>query len=152
MDIESINRRHFTEIDMYYRVSYGVSSKLISYTKGIFVLEVVIGHKWNSVIIHLLSARADKRLIDVDFGQTSTETPTPPAAPPSLYIFNYEVPIDILEEKEFVGDCCSVLSLACNGTTTWWLSYGLEEAGHSLTSVSRTSQRTGRIGPAGHLL
>lgn len=32
---------------MYYRVSYGVSSKLISYVKGIFVLEVIIGRKWN---------------------------------------------------------------------------------------------------------
>jgi len=31
---------------MYYRVSYGVSSKLLSYDKGIFELEIVIGRKW----------------------------------------------------------------------------------------------------------
>jgi len=47
MNIDHINRRHFTKTDMYYRVSYGVSSKLISYSRGIFELEVVIGAKWD---------------------------------------------------------------------------------------------------------
>ncbi len=46
MNIDHINRRHFTKTDMYYRVSYGVSSKLISYKQGIFEIEVVIGSKW----------------------------------------------------------------------------------------------------------
>lgn len=31
---------------MYYRVSFGVSSKLLSYDKGIFELEIIIGKKW----------------------------------------------------------------------------------------------------------
>ncbi len=47
MNIDQINRRHFTKTDMYYRVSYGVSSKLLSYEKGIFELEIVIGNKWD---------------------------------------------------------------------------------------------------------
>lgn len=47
MNIDQINRRHFTKTDMYYRVSYGVSSKLLSYEKGIFELEVIISKKWS---------------------------------------------------------------------------------------------------------
>ena len=33
-------------------------------------------------------------------------------------IFNYEVPIDILEEKDYVGERFSLLSMVCNGTTS----------------------------------
>lgn len=47
MNIDQINRRHFTQTDMYYRVSYGVSSKLLSYKQGIFELEIIIGRKWD---------------------------------------------------------------------------------------------------------
>ncbi len=46
MDIEKINRRHFVETDLYYRVSMGLSSKLLKYNNGIFHLEVIIGRKW----------------------------------------------------------------------------------------------------------
>ena len=46
MDLEKINRRHFMETDMYYRVGYGLSSKLLEYNNGVFILEVVIGRKW----------------------------------------------------------------------------------------------------------
>jgi len=44
MNIEEINRKHFMETDMYYRVGYGLSSKIIGYSNGIFTLEIVLGH------------------------------------------------------------------------------------------------------------
>lgn len=47
MNIEELNRKHFIETDMYYRVGYGLSSKLIHFEKGVFTLEVVISRKWN---------------------------------------------------------------------------------------------------------
>jgi hypothetical protein len=47
MNIEEINRKHFIETDMYYRVGYGLSSKLINFSNGIFSIEVVIGGKWS---------------------------------------------------------------------------------------------------------
>ena len=47
MDIERLNRKHIIENDMYYRVGFGLSSKLISFRNGVFSLEVVIGKKWN---------------------------------------------------------------------------------------------------------
>ena len=34
------------ETDMYYRVGYGLSSKIINYSNGIFTLEIVISKKW----------------------------------------------------------------------------------------------------------
>ena len=46
MDIQKINRRHFVETDLYYRVSLGLSSKLLCYQNGIFHLEVTLGRKW----------------------------------------------------------------------------------------------------------
>lgn len=46
MDIEKINKRHYFETDMYYRVELGLSSKLLKYENGIFHLEVVVGSKW----------------------------------------------------------------------------------------------------------
>ena len=79
----------------------------------------LIGHKSNSVLVHMLrGARADKRLIDGvsksrcgDCAQTSTESSTDPMTPPSLYIFNCEVLIDILEEKDYVGERFNFLSV-----------------------------------------
>lgn len=47
MDIQKINRRHFVETDLYYRVSLGLSSKLLKYENGIFHLEVTLGKKWS---------------------------------------------------------------------------------------------------------
>ncbi|MBK8624197.1 MAG: hypothetical protein IPN86_01060 [Saprospiraceae bacterium] len=47
MDIQKINRRHFVETDLYYRVSLGLSSKLLKYENGIFHLEVTLGRKWD---------------------------------------------------------------------------------------------------------
>ena len=46
MNIEEINRKHFIETDMYYRVGYGLSSKIINYSFGIFTIEVVLGKRW----------------------------------------------------------------------------------------------------------
>jgi hypothetical protein len=46
IDIEKINKRHFLETDMYYRVEMGLSSRLIKYTNGVFHIEVVINRKW----------------------------------------------------------------------------------------------------------
>ena len=47
MNIEEINRKHFMETDMYYRVGFGLSSKLLKFENGIIYLEVLIGKKWN---------------------------------------------------------------------------------------------------------
>ncbi len=46
MNIEEINKKHFIETDMYFKIGYGLSSKLLSYHTGVFTLEVVISTKW----------------------------------------------------------------------------------------------------------
>lgn len=46
MDINKINKRHYVETDMYFRVKLGLSSKLLKFENGIFHLEVVVGRKW----------------------------------------------------------------------------------------------------------
>ncbi|MEE9437691.1 MAG: hypothetical protein V3V14_01745 [Saprospiraceae bacterium] len=46
MDIEKLNRKHFVETDMYYRVGLGLSSKLLKFENGTIYLEIVIGKKW----------------------------------------------------------------------------------------------------------
>lgn len=46
MSIEELNRKHFIETDMYYRVGYGLSSTLLKYERGILTIEVVISKKW----------------------------------------------------------------------------------------------------------
>jgi len=38
------------ETDMYYRVGYGLSSKLINFSNGIFTLEIVLSKKWSKVL------------------------------------------------------------------------------------------------------
>jgi hypothetical protein len=47
IDIEKINKRHFLETDMYYRIEKGLSSRLVNFANGIFHLELVIGRKWD---------------------------------------------------------------------------------------------------------
>lgn len=47
MNIEEINRKHFVETDMYYRVGFGLSSKLLKFENGIFHIEITIGRKWD---------------------------------------------------------------------------------------------------------
>jgi len=47
MNIEKINRKHFIETDMYYRVGYGLSSKLLNFRSGIITIEVVLSRKWD---------------------------------------------------------------------------------------------------------
>jgi len=46
MDIQKINKRHYMATDVFYRVSLGLSSKLLKYENGIFHLEIVITKKW----------------------------------------------------------------------------------------------------------
>lgn len=57
MDIERINKKHSQENDMYYKVGFGLSSKLLSFQNGVFSLEVVIGKRWqkdyNSTAVEL---------------------------------------------------------------------------------------------------
>jgi len=47
MNIEEINKKHFIETDMYYRVGYGLTSKLIDVSNGIFTIEVIMSSKWS---------------------------------------------------------------------------------------------------------
>jgi hypothetical protein len=47
IDIEKINKRHFLETDMYYRIEKGLSSRLLKVENGVFHLEVVINRKWD---------------------------------------------------------------------------------------------------------
>lgn len=47
MNIEEINRKHFIETDMYYRVGFGLTSKLIKVVNGVFTIEVVTSRKWD---------------------------------------------------------------------------------------------------------
>lgn len=46
MDIDRINRRHFIETDMYYRIELGLSSRLLRFENGVFHLELTLGKKW----------------------------------------------------------------------------------------------------------
>lgn len=45
-EIEFINRKHLIKTGMQYQVSYGLSSKLLGESNGIFTIEVVTGKKW----------------------------------------------------------------------------------------------------------
>jgi hypothetical protein len=47
MDIQKLNRRHFVETDLFYRVSLGLSSRLLKFENGIIHLEVTLGRKWD---------------------------------------------------------------------------------------------------------
>lgn len=47
MNIEEINKNHLLKADMLYRVSYGLSSRLVRYRNGIIYLEVMFGNKWH---------------------------------------------------------------------------------------------------------
>ena len=46
MNIDKINRKHYVETDMFYRVGLGLSSKLIAFDSGTIHLEVIIEKKW----------------------------------------------------------------------------------------------------------
>ncbi|MBK6363783.1 MAG: hypothetical protein IPN49_08050 [Saprospiraceae bacterium] len=46
MDIQKINKRHYIATDMYYRISLGLSSKLLKYENGIIYLEITLSKKW----------------------------------------------------------------------------------------------------------
>jgi hypothetical protein len=46
VNIEELNKNHLVNTDMLYRVSYGLSSRLVRYKNGIIYLEVMFGNKW----------------------------------------------------------------------------------------------------------
>lgn len=46
MDIEKLNKKHFVEADMYYRVGKGLSSRLTAYRNAIIYLEITVSEKW----------------------------------------------------------------------------------------------------------
>lgn len=46
MDIEKLNKRHYSETDMYYRIGHGLSSRLTNYRNGIIYLEITLNNKW----------------------------------------------------------------------------------------------------------
>jgi len=46
MNIEEINRKHYITQDIYYRVGFGLSSKLLRFDKGIIYLEMEVRKKW----------------------------------------------------------------------------------------------------------
>jgi hypothetical protein len=47
IDIEKLNRKHFLETDMYYRIELGLASRLLKCENGIFHLEIIINRKWD---------------------------------------------------------------------------------------------------------
>lgn len=47
MDIQRINRKHYMETDLYYRLNKGLSSKLLQFKNGIIQIEVIINHRWH---------------------------------------------------------------------------------------------------------
>ena len=77
-------------------------------------------------------ARADPTLIEVvqhlrclDYPEDHTSALLVKA--PSLYIFNYEVVVDVLEVKDDAAERYSCFSCVCNGTTfhlVWVVSVG----------------------------
>lgn len=47
MNIEELNRKHYVAQDIYYRVGFGLSSRLLKFDKGIIYLELEVRKKWN---------------------------------------------------------------------------------------------------------
>ena len=46
VNIEEINRKHYIDQEMLYRVSYGLASKLLSFENGVIFLELEVRNKW----------------------------------------------------------------------------------------------------------
>ncbi len=46
MNIEEMNKKHLLRSDMLYRVSFGLSSKLLAFKNGIISIEVLYGKRW----------------------------------------------------------------------------------------------------------
>lgn len=44
VDIRNINKKHYYEIDMYYRSQYGISSQLTKYENLVFHIDVIISN------------------------------------------------------------------------------------------------------------
>ena len=47
MSIEELNKKHFLNTDMYFRIGQGLSSRLLKYDHGIIHVELEVRKKWN---------------------------------------------------------------------------------------------------------
>ena len=83
----------------------------------------MLSHKPRSVMLHILKgARADPTPIEAVKHFRCPDCPeehtrAQPVKAPSLYIFNYEVVVDVLEVEDDAAERYSCLSCVCNGTT-----------------------------------
>jgi len=93
----------------------------------------MLSHKPKSVMLHILKgARADPVLIEAVKHFRCPDCPeehtrAQPVKAPSLYLFNFEVVVDVLEIKDDGAERYSCLSCVCNGTTfhlVWMVSVG----------------------------
>ena len=93
----------------------------------------MLSHKPKSVMLHILKgARADPVLIEAVRHFRCPDCPeehtrAQPVKAPSLYLFNFEVVVDVLEIKDDAAERYSCLSCVCNGTTfhlVWMVSVG----------------------------
>ncbi len=46
MNIEELNKKHFLNTDMYFRIGQGLSSRLLKYEHGIIHVELEVRKKW----------------------------------------------------------------------------------------------------------
>ena len=85
----------------------------------------MIGHKPKAVLLQILKgSRASEEYINAaksyrcdDCAETESKVRTHPVKPPSLYAFNYELQIDVLETYDDEGTRYSWLSIVDCGTT-----------------------------------
>ena len=85
----------------------------------------MIGHKPKAVLLQILKgARASNEYINAaksyrcdDCAETGPKVKTHPVKPPSLYAFNYELHVDVLETYDDAGTRYSWLSIVDCGTT-----------------------------------
>ena len=100
----------------------------------------MIGHKSNAVLEQSFKAtgtsqkeiRALKYFHCNECDKKLHPRRTHPVAPPPRYAVNYDVIIDILEQKDYGGNRFSFLSIVCNGTT--YHSVGMVREGGSQPS------------------
>ena len=83
----------------------------------------MLSHKPKSVMLHILKgAGADPQLIEAVKHFRCPDCPEEhtrqqPVKAPSLYLFNYEVVVDVFETVDDANTRYSCLSCVCNGTT-----------------------------------
>lgn len=50
INIDEINRKHYIQQEMLYRVSYGLASRLLNFENGVMFLELEVRNKWEKSI------------------------------------------------------------------------------------------------------